>query len=77
MEELKKSINDVQLVRYFGKEMSFLLPVTSASQFTVLFSQLDQHVNNPDDNIGIEGYGISMTTLEEVCIVLLHTFRAI
>ncbi|KAK3894585.1 hypothetical protein Pcinc_001659 [Petrolisthes cinctipes] len=70
MGELKKTIQDVQLMRYFGKEMSFLLPVTSANHFTELFSQLDKHINNTEDNIGIEGYGISMTTLEEVFLTL-------
>lgn len=65
---LKKVIPEVQLARYYGKEMSFILPSDSSSQFPSLFKQLDQSIASTQE--GIEGYGVSMTTLEEVFLVL-------
>lgn len=61
---LKKVIPEVQLARYYGKEMSFILPSDSSPQFPSLFKELDQSVASTQE--GIEGYGVSMTTLEEV-----------
>lgn len=61
---LQKDIPEVQLARYYGKEMSFILPSDSSPHFPSLFKQLDQIISNGSE--GIEGYGVSMTTLEEV-----------
>lgn len=61
---LQKVIPEVQLARYYGKEMSFILPSDSSPHFPSLFKQLDQRISNGSE--GIEGYGVSMTTLEEV-----------
>lgn len=65
---LKKVIPEVQLARYYGKEMSFILPSDSSPQFPSLFKELDQSVASTQE--GIEGYGVSMTTLEEVFLIL-------
>ena len=62
---VKSIINDAEMTRHFAKEMSLTLPASSASHFPKLFETL-QNVINDDRKIGIEGYGISMTTLEEV-----------
>lgn len=58
--------SNAQLMRHYGKEMSFLLPSDSTESFPTLFLNLDDHMN-AEGNSTIEGYGISMTTLEEVC----------
>nr|XP_053640030.1 cholesterol transporter ABCA5-like [Cherax quadricarinatus] len=50
--------------------ISYILPAESAKQFPSLFNQLDQHITVAERNLGIESYGISMTTLEEVFLVL-------
>lgn len=65
---LQKDIPEVQLARYYGKEMSFILPSDSSPHFPSLFKQLDQRISNGSE--GIEGYGVSMTTLEEVFLAL-------
>ena len=60
-----------------GTEISFKLPLSSSSSFESMFREIEQCMrrSNPnaeargqenDDNIGVESYGISVTTLEEV-----------
>ncbi|XP_068227005.1 cholesterol transporter ABCA5-like [Palaemon carinicauda] len=68
--ELRKVIKEAQLARHYGKEMSFILPTESVSAFPDLFTLLDQHIKKEVETVGIEGYGISMTTLEEVFLAL-------
>ncbi|KAK7082388.1 ATP-binding cassette sub- A member 5, partial [Halocaridina rubra] len=63
-------ISDSQLARHSGKEMSFILPTDSTKLFPSLFLLLDRHIKGRIENVGIEGYGISMTTLEEVFFTL-------
>ncbi|KAG0725814.1 ATP-binding cassette sub-family A member 5 [Chionoecetes opilio] len=65
---LQKVIPEVQLARYYGKEMAFVLPSNSSPRFPSLFKQLDESIASTQE--GIEGYGVSMTTLEEVFLVL-------
>ncbi|XP_069935833.1 cholesterol transporter ABCA5 isoform X2 [Cherax quadricarinatus] len=67
---LEEVVPRVQMARFYGKELSFILPAESAKQFPSLFNQLDQHITVAERNLGIESYGISMTTLEEVFLVL-------
>lgn len=59
-------ISNAQLMRHYGKEMSFLLPSDTAESFPTLFLNLDDHMKAEGNSV-VEGYGISMTTLEEVC----------
>lgn len=70
LKSLEAVVPQVQMARYYGKELAFILPSNSAHQFPILFKQLDQNVTVADKNIGIESYGISMTTLEEVFLAL-------
>jgi len=51
-------LNDV------GTEMSFQLPFTASVRFPALFENIEQNLAN----LGIDSYGISVTTLEEVFI---------
>lgn len=46
----------------FGAEISYRLPAKDLSQFSKLFLEIDQSQNA----LGIDSYGISLTTLEEV-----------
>ncbi|KAK7058690.1 hypothetical protein SK128_024720, partial [Halocaridina rubra] len=50
--------------------MSYILPSESAKDFPSLFTLLDKHIRKGEETVGIEGYGISMTTLEEVFLAL-------
>lgn len=55
----------------FGAELSFVLPSKASSQFPKLFSILDES----KQELGICGYGASVTTMEEVflkCVTLLN-----
>lgn len=45
-----------------GKELKYQLPVNKADQFESLFSELEEK----KEKYGIESFGISLTTLEEV-----------
>jgi len=52
-----------------GKEISFQLPFAASSSMPALFEQMDRTL----DNLGIESYGISITTLEEVFIKITQS----
>ena len=45
-----------------GLELSYILPKEESSQFESLFG----HLENNKSELGIESYGASVTTLEEV-----------
>ena len=45
-----------------GLELSYILPKEESSQFESLFSHLEKH----KQELGIDSYGASVTTLEEV-----------
>ncbi|KAB7495543.1 ATP-binding cassette sub-family A member 8-B, partial [Armadillidium nasatum] len=57
------------IIRHYGKELSFILPSTSSHLFTKLFKTLDSSMEDAGVS-DIESYGISMTTLEEVFLAL-------
>ncbi|CAL4074301.1 unnamed protein product, partial [Meganyctiphanes norvegica] len=67
---VKSVIQDAEFARHYGKELSFILPANSSESFTKLFELLDKNIGDLSDNVGIEGYGVSMTTLEEVFLRL-------
>ena len=45
-----------------GLELSYILPKEESNEFESLFSHLEKH----KEELGIESYGASVTTLEEV-----------
>ena len=57
-----KYIPDARLLSAAGGELSYRLPLTSVRAFPALFKSIDRKKRS----LGIGGYGISMTTLEEV-----------
>ena len=65
VEQLVKSfVPKTEQVTDVGAELSFILPASSAPSFPVLFSRLDMD----KVPLGIEGFGVSVTTMEEVFI---------
>lgn len=60
------AVPDAALLTDVGTEISFQLPMGAASQFVPMFEGLDQHV----DNGRITSYGISITTLDEVFLLV-------
>ncbi|KAH9494888.1 ATP-binding cassette sub- A member 5 [Bulinus truncatus] len=65
-ELLQLKISDIELQRSYGKELSYIIPLKDVSQFSTLFSDLDEQ----SKKLGIDNYGVSMTTLEEVFLKL-------
>ena len=51
-----------------GTELTFQLPLNSSNQFQPLF----EHIDNNDVALGVQSYGMSVTTLEEVFIKVAH-----
>jgi ABC-type multidrug transport system ATPase subunit len=61
---IKSLIPDAELLNNVGAEQSFRIPFSASSQFVSLFQLIDSR----KDVLGIQEYGISVTTLEEVFI---------
>jgi len=65
-------VPDAKIMSTAGGEMSYRLPLTSVAQFPGLLQQLEERRHA----MGIGGYGISQTTLEEVfvrCVTMAST----
>eukprot|EP00605_Chrysophyceae_sp_TOSAG23-4_P000940 GSChrysophyteH1.ASY1.ANO1.1040.1 assembled CDS len=61
---IKKHVDSASMITDVGTELSFQLPFSASSLFPKLFSEIEASM----DNLGLESYGISVTTLEEVFI---------
>ena len=59
---MKSFIIDAKKVTDVGAELSFILP----SSFTPLFPSLFDRLENDKVALGIQNFGISITTMEEV-----------
>jgi ATP-binding cassette, subfamily A (ABC1), member 3 len=59
---VKKYVPQCELERYYGKEVTYTLPLESVDRFSSLFDSLERE----GSLIGVESVAISMTTLEEV-----------
>ncbi|XP_076036080.1 cholesterol transporter ABCA5-like isoform X2 [Oratosquilla oratoria] len=66
---IKSVVQDAELVRCSAKELSYILPPASSIYFPSLFEVLDGSAAK-SESTGLQGYGISMTTLEEVFLAL-------
>ena len=64
MEPLIDDTQEAKIISNVGAELAFQLPLTVSSKFQGLFESLD----NESESLGIETYGMSVTTLEEVFI---------
>ncbi|XP_037078455.1 phospholipid-transporting ATPase ABCA1-like [Pollicipes pollicipes] len=59
-------VPDRESGRSHGNELSFVLPMASVSQFPELFADLEKR----QTQLGVQSFGISLTTLEEVFLHL-------
>lgn len=64
-------VNKAEKARRHGRELSFILPHNAVDNFAPLFSAIESEIKSKAMRLGISSYGVSMTTLEEVCPVLL------
>ncbi len=69
---IEKHVPDYKLERFHAKEVSYTLPTKSVNKFHSLFNDLELK----GKTCGIESYGISMTTLEEVFLKLGMIFTS-
>lgn len=67
---IKEHLPNAERTRRHGYELSFVLPYDSVSKFPPLFGQIETEIKSTDSDLGIENYGVSMTTLEEVFLYL-------
>ncbi|XP_019855200.1 PREDICTED: ATP-binding cassette sub-family A member 3-like [Amphimedon queenslandica] len=61
---VKETVSGAEQVTDVGAELSFLLPAQSTQQFPDLFDILDSR----KEELGINSFGVSVTTMEEVFI---------
>ena len=59
---VRNKVVEAKILSCVGAEVSFQLPRTATDSFKALFEGLDKH----KEELGIENYGVSVTTLEEV-----------
>ena len=63
---VKDSVLDAVLLSNVGAEISYQLPLNSASSFAPMFEELDEQVESKN----ISSYGVSVTTLNEVFLMV-------
>lgn len=59
---LKKFIPDIRPENDIGAELSYQLPY----KYSKLFKDMLENLENSSDELNLNGYGISITTMEEV-----------
>jgi ATP-binding cassette subfamily A (ABC1) protein 3 len=62
LKRIRSHVPETQLESNVGAELSFILPKEQSSQFEKLFTDLEQNRRE----LGIDSFGASVTTLEEV-----------
>jgi len=65
---LKRSVDSIELVGVSGKELSFRVPFASESSIPALLDSIENE--EALNTLGIESYGVSITSLEEVFVNL-------
>lgn len=68
---VEEFVDDAKLLNDVGNELTYRLPLSSASGFTALFERLDE----AEDAGAISSYGVSVTTLDEVFIMVTRGDR--
>ena len=63
---VKRHVSTVSMLSTAGGELAFRLPFSEKHSFSALFKEIE----NQKEQLGIGGYGVSMTTLEEVFLRL-------
>ncbi|RZF33664.1 hypothetical protein LSTR_LSTR007042 [Laodelphax striatellus] len=69
-ELILRHVPEAEKARHHGKELSYILPLNAVNSFAPLFLDIEQHINNDNSDLKISSYGVSMTTLEEVFLLL-------
>ncbi|XP_019627958.1 PREDICTED: ATP-binding cassette sub-family A member 3-like [Branchiostoma belcheri] len=59
---VKSHIPHAKMESNVGAELSYILPTESSAQFEALFTEIEER----KEELGIDGYGASITTMEEV-----------
>ena len=62
LERIRSHVMEAEMESNVGAELSFILPKERSSQFEQLFTDLEQNRKE----LGIDSFGASVTTLEEV-----------
>ncbi|XP_041378992.1 cholesterol transporter ABCA5-like isoform X2 [Gigantopelta aegis] len=68
-EILRQHVSGIEKKRSHGKELAFTMPMAEVTKFPKLFAALESPVDQRQtlfESLGIKGYGVSMTSLEEV-----------
>jgi len=65
---VKKMVPAATILSDVGAEMSFQMPIGASKQFPGLFNAMDANKSK----LGIDEYGISVTTMEEVFLKVAH-----
>eukprot|EP00002_Diphylleia_rotans_P008603 TRINITY_DN1856_c0_g1_i5.p1 TRINITY_DN1856_c0_g1~~TRINITY_DN1856_c0_g1_i5.p1 ORF type:complete len:1310 (-),score=247.31 TRINITY_DN1856_c0_g1_i5:79-4008(-) len=68
---LKGYVRDASLLSHVGAELSYALPLSASTTFGELFTEFEIQKND----LAIESYGISVTTLEEVFLRLANSVK--
>ena len=63
MKMIKTHAPDAHLEGNVGTEVTVLLPKSSSASFPQLFAELEES----RDSLLLDAYGVSVTTMEEVC----------
>jgi len=68
-----KRVPEASLLTDAGKEITYQLPFSASSTMPALF----EHIDRSMDSLGLESYGISVTTLEEVFIKITQSTHTV
>ncbi|GAB9477940.1 Abc transporter a family member 1, partial [Globisporangium polare] len=61
---IQSFVPNAQVLSNVGSEIAFQLPLSSSTEFAVMFAEMDSRLAS----LGLLSYGVSVTTLEEVFI---------
>ena len=68
LETVKSHLDKFDVINDIGGELFFRVGIASSHLFPALFKAFDEHKSN----LGIDSYGVSVTTLEEVFLKIGH-----
>lgn len=66
---IQQHVPDAEKTRLFGRELGFVLPRENVAAFPELFGQIETEIRQ-NSQLGIDSYGTSMPTLEEIFLGL-------
>ena len=69
---IQEQVKSAKVTSDVSAELTLQLPLEESSQFQDLFNGLDQNL----EKLGVSSYGISVTTLEEVFLNVVHLTKA-